>query len=563
MIQSFCFAVLLCSLTFAQISVRLDSLLSVWKQAGSVSTEETEEQIIAAMYTAPFDSALSMSRTLLEQTPGLKNNSLYIKTLIHSYRLHTFQDQINMLNEASRLASREGNKYLLSASYLFKAIVYRDRAQTDSAMINALKSKDLLEELAPKYEIAPVLQLIADLHFYAGQYEQAEQIYRRLYEAGTYAPDAWQYITLNNNIGLIRVKQNRFSEAEEIFLKSLHSLETRKMNTADSNALPYLYRKLFEVTLAQKKYEIAQSYYVQGEMLSLHFKQTSELPGIYAAKGKLCLEQAKFDSALYFLKKAEALEKQSPDYGIKMAVFSGFAETYKLMNDTKNANVYLLKLIDVKNTADSVFNRARYMNIFAEHHFNNYRKEIEEYKQRQFFYLLITVISVLSLLTIGVLFINANRKNKKLVQKNIEAVEGQKHQEVHLPVNEAGEQTQQIETDDSRGEQIIAAFEKLMSEEKLYLDKDISVGKISELLGTNRTYLSNAVNRTYNVNFATYINNLRIKEAVHLISTGELKHLSIEGIAERCGFSNRISFNNAFRKFTGVTPSFFVKNAGK
>lgn len=544
-----------------QSGYNTDSLIALIKKSPSEKAEELEEQVIAIMYTASYDSAKALSEKLLRISPGINNNSLYIKTLIHSYRFHNYEDKIRMLNNAQNLAAEEDNAYLLSAAYEFKAIAFRDNSMTDSAMYYALKAKDALESLAPRYEMGGVLQMIADLHYYAGAYDEAEKTYRLILAEITKDKNSWRLITLNNNIGLIRIKQHRYAEAEEIFKESLRRLSAKKMNYADSSGLPYLYRKLLEVTLNQKKYTEAETYFILGEQLSYRFQQKTELPGLYTSKGTLCFEQGKTDSALYFFNKAEEFDRYFPDYGNQVNIYGGLAKTYSLLKNDKRANDYLLLLVNAKNKSDSVFFRARYMNTFAEYNYNNYLREIKNYESRQA--LLLTIISVvtLSLLVIGYLYVKINRANKKLVRKNIEVVSGHIHQEVSQPDPAESEIKTPGEADDAKIASIVKDLEQLMTNNKLYLDKDISLGKIADLLGTNRSYLSKAINSAYNVNFATYINDMRIKEAIHLISSGELQHLNMEGIAEKCGFSNRVSFTKAFQKFTGVSPSFFIKNA--
>jgi len=79
-------------------------------------------------------------------------------------------------------------------------------------------------------------------------------------------------------------------------------------------------------------------------------------------------------------------------------------------------------------------------------------------------------------------------------------------------------------------------------------------------LNTNRTYLSSAINIVLKKSFTTYINDLRVKEAIRKISSKEFKQMTIEGISLEVGFNNRDSFNTAFKKYTGVLPSYFIKN---
>ena len=64
----------------------------------------------------------------------------------------------------------------------------------------------------------------------------------------------------------------------------------------------------------------------------------------------------------------------------------------------------------------------------------------------------------------------------------------------------------------------------------------------------------------FKINFNSYINDLRIKEAVRLITNQEHLLYTVDGLAEKSGFGNRVSFTSAFKKHTGVSPSVFIKN---
>ena len=82
-------------------------------------------------------------------------------------------------------------------------------------------------------------------------------------------------------------------------------------------------------------------------------------------------------------------------------------------------------------------------------------------------------------------------------------------------------------------------------------------------LHSNRNYLSQIINEHFNVNFNNFVNEYRIKESRKLLLSSKYENYTIEGIATTVGFHSKTTFNNAFKKFTGVTPSFFRKNSPK
>ena len=70
--------------------------------------------------------------------------------------------------------------------------------------------------------------------------------------------------------------------------------------------------------------------------------------------------------------------------------------------------------------------------------------------------------------------------------------------------------------------------------------------------------ISKAINLCAEMHFFDYVNSFRINEAKELLSDVNLtKKYTIEALSTQCGFSNKTSFNKAFKKFTGETPSSF------
>ncbi len=113
-------------------------------------------------------------------------------------------------------------------------------------------------------------------------------------------------------------------------------------------------------------------------------------------------------------------------------------------------------------------------------------------------------------------------------------------------------------TEDIRSElheKIIEYIEK----EKPYLNANFSIDDIAEALDTNKKYISRIINQDFGTNFNNFINKYRVNHARIMILDTESKKLSLQGIAELSGFNTRATFISAFKKFAGVTPSYFIK----
>ena len=106
--------------------------------------------------------------------------------------------------------------------------------------------------------------------------------------------------------------------------------------------------------------------------------------------------------------------------------------------------------------------------------------------------------------------------------------------------------------------EIINRLAKLMEEKQPYLDPDMSLTKLKNLVQTKPEILSEVLNSVLNQNFFDYINKQRIEEFKIQCLNKNKKHLSIMGIASECGFNSKAAFYRAFNKFEGTSPTAYI-----
>ncbi|MCQ2076441.1 MAG: helix-turn-helix domain-containing protein [Bacteroidaceae bacterium] len=92
----------------------------------------------------------------------------------------------------------------------------------------------------------------------------------------------------------------------------------------------------------------------------------------------------------------------------------------------------------------------------------------------------------------------------------------------------------------------------LMENEDIYLDSDLTKTKLANLVGTNRTYLSNYLKYELNTNFYDYINDKRI---AHITKLMKDPSLTLATIATMSGFNDMRTFRRLFSERFGCTPT--------
>jgi AraC-like DNA-binding protein len=98
---------------------------------------------------------------------------------------------------------------------------------------------------------------------------------------------------------------------------------------------------------------------------------------------------------------------------------------------------------------------------------------------------------------------------------------------------------------------------QLMATERPFLEPELTLPQLADRLSISPHRLSQVINRKMNRSFFVLINEYRVQEAKRLLISPQHDHLSILGIALDAGFNSKTTFNTAFVKYTGTTPSKF------
>ena len=108
---------------------------------------------------------------------------------------------------------------------------------------------------------------------------------------------------------------------------------------------------------------------------------------------------------------------------------------------------------------------------------------------------------------------------------------------------------------DDTAQHYLAKLEHLMRDEQPHLDSELSLDKLAALIRLHPHYLSQILNDHVGKNFYDFINEHRIAHARKLLS--EAASMPVVDVAIACGYNNKNSFYNSFRRFVGMTPTQF------
>ncbi len=101
-------------------------------------------------------------------------------------------------------------------------------------------------------------------------------------------------------------------------------------------------------------------------------------------------------------------------------------------------------------------------------------------------------------------------------------------------------------------------IEKITPEILKYIEENynrkISLKELAQQSFYSPSYFSRVFKECYGKNLTTFVNELRINEAIRLLSTTDL---SVEAIALQVGYVDKKNFYTIFKHLTGKTPGFY------
>lgn len=107
----------------------------------------------------------------------------------------------------------------------------------------------------------------------------------------------------------------------------------------------------------------------------------------------------------------------------------------------------------------------------------------------------------------------------------------------------------------------INEVKSMITSELLFLNPSFSLNLLSQKTKLSEGYLSQLFSDHSEINFSRYINELRINKAKELLLDSEFKNYTIVSIGLESGFNSKSVFYDAFKKYTGMTPSEYRKKS--
>ena len=307
----------------------------------------------------------------------------------------------------------------------------------------------------------------------------------------------------------------------------------------------------------------------QYELSEMYYKEALEYVGyadagtetfVYLNYGIMLMDSKRYEKASEMFRKGLEVSYTYDNHECRKELLSSLIDNSLIMGRNDDAVRYLE---NYRAYLDSVSNRQREMEFnsmlmsIQKMEFENQAQasELRHLRARQRMMIYTAVLIIIIIVISFLLFISRRQRNtyKLLVEKyqryaeqfNREAMAETRQDESKPPVNDADKE-------------LFEKVEKLMREQKVYRMKSLTRDSLAEMLGTNRTYLSRAVNSMSGKSFSDYLNTWRIIEAT-LIMADKSKDIPLKQLADDLGYSSISVFYRSFQKETGVTAGKYMR----
>ncbi len=372
-----------------------------------------------------------------------------------------------------------------------------------------------------------------------------------------------QISEMYQNLGIVYRESGDFDAAQQEFQKAIQIADTISYLRGKATALS----QLGVLYLQRGEFNLAKNTLDDAIELSdeIHLSDTGDFSKYQMAK--LFQKQKKYNETLKIL---DVVNKSAPKYNnseLVMDVLNLKSEIYWQMGDYKKAfqtNREYLKIreqiLSVENIRKAAIQEQKYeFSLLSEQikAKNEQEKKVLEtslanQRNKKIFAFSLS-LSILGFLVFVLFELKQNiRKNKLLVEKNAQLILLNKQM-----TKNKKKRSQKV--NDEKAKDILIRVEELVENGKLFTDANLSLESVAAQIGTNKGYLSEVINTFYNKSFTDYVNCLRVNHIQLKFKKGDYISRSFEGIAQDAGFTSRATFLRAFKKFTGVTPSFYIQ----
>ena len=305
------------------------------------------------------------------------------------------------------------------------------------------------------------------------------------------------------------------------------------------------------VTISKAMVYAANGQREQAEILHREYQQFQGLGALdMAAEGLYLSMTGRYDEAVRLFDETDSMMRSNGEPISDLYVKTLLNYKYDALQKAGRATEALALGDRIRQLTDSIRQQERQADVEQLQEIKRQENEISSRRQSLVVHRIILASATIIILLIAYLLWRSYKYNKVLTEKNrrLLAEIEQREQENQQAIEQL-EAAPEAEL--TTGQQLYRQLCELMKQPDIFTDPDTNPDTLARMLGTNRTYIYDAIRECADMTPADFINSYRLRHATHLLST---TNDSIGLIAELCGLSRR-TFYRLFSETYAMAPS--------
>jgi len=371
------------------------------------------------------------------------------------------------------------------------------------------------------------------------------------------SPDVEDYPRCQAHLlmGQMLLLSGRTQEAASYIHEAERMIESRQYTSLIS-ICRLLYANMYQ---SNGEYTRAEQEYMEA-MRWDQYAEASTATMIYLNYGDFLRMRGMPQEALAQYKTGLDISNRHSSLEFRSELLSSISDTYQILGDRASAaefsylyKSYVDSISSLQKEQEFNSRLLQYSQIEHEHEIQAKELALLKARRKSSTVIFISVIIIIVALSLYILYIRQRKANRLLVTQY------ETYMRRILPLDKestesgtSGADKQDQSQSGDRG--LFNRIEEMMKKEKIYRQKDLSLDRLAEMLSTNRTYVSKAINSCASQTFFNYVDMYRIREAVALLSDSNSGDVPFKHIADIVGYNSVQVFYRSFKRETGCSP---------
>lgn len=425
---------------------------------------------------------------------------------------------------------------------------YNDYVQAYDCYLKALD----LSETLPKPNIQSTILLnIANIYDDYTDYKTSMSLYRKAFHAGI-SEKSWDMVVISY-IHMVSYAITQSTDIRDIN-QQFASLRIPKVYLL--TYARYLQRGYH--AYRQHNYSLALQCFDQAQQ---HI-DTPYTPERYLSEAMMMSLQV-YDTTGESEKAITACKKVMPHLkdmhadDVLSAIYGCMNHFYEKMGQKELARESLFRYYQISDTLFNSRKAGSIQNLRARHDLMAKEAELHDLKMQKQAQVTVLTVGLVAALIVIILLYSIYRKSRRQHE-----LTEQLYRQALTNAEASHPKKSATDINSEAMQHIVDLVYQALAERPEIYDTNFSSENLSDMIGVRNREMTQAIRELTGKNFNALLGEQRVKEACRRMADREhYGHLTIEAIAQGVGFKSRTNFVMVFKRFTGLTPSEFLKHS--